>query len=101
MKDVHETYHEYDEEDDWAEGLAYDGGQHHNLNVGSVEQPWTVYLEAAPEDENTPLPSSFPDFLSFMGMGYAESLKAYLDVLESHVNPDFAKKTRIMQLLRT
>ena len=55
-----------------------------------MEQPWTVYLETAPEDD-----------LSFMEMGYAESLKVYPDVLESHVNPEFAKKTKIMELLRT
>ncbi len=34
--------------------------------MGSAEQPWTKYLETASEDENTPLPSSFPDYLSFM-----------------------------------
>ena len=33
-EDVYETYYDkYDEEDDWAQGLAFDGGQHHNLNV--------------------------------------------------------------------
>jgi hypothetical protein len=73
----------------------------HNLNVGSVEQPWTKYLETAPEDENTPLPSSFPDYLLFMEMGYKESLKAYLDVLESHVHSKFAQRTKIMELLQT
>jgi len=38
----------YDDEDDFAESLAFDGGyQNHNLNIiGSVEQPWTVYLES-------------------------------------------------------
>ena len=77
------------------------GGLQDNWNVGSVEQPWTVYLESAPEDENTPLPSSFPDYLSFMEMGYAESLQAYLNVLESHVHSEFAKRTKIMELLQT
>jgi hypothetical protein len=71
------------------------------LNIRTVEKPWTVYLETVPENEDTPLPSSFPDFLSFMEMGYTESLQAYLDALESHVHPEFAKKTEIMQLLRT
>ena len=99
--DEYYDLHIYDE-DDFVESLGFDGGnQNHNSNIGSVGQPWTVYLETAPEDENTPLPSSFPDFLSFMEMGYAESLQAYLDVLESHVHPEFAKKTEIMHLLRT
>ena len=69
--------------------------------MGSVERPCTKYLESAPEDENTPLPSSFPDYLSFIEMGYAESLKAYLDFLDSHVHSEFAKKTKIIELLRT
>ena len=53
------------------------------------------------EDENTPLLSSFPDFLSFMEMGYTESLQAYLDVLEYHVHSEYAKKTEITHLLWT
>jgi hypothetical protein len=36
-----------------------------------------------------------------MEMGYAESLKAYLDILDSHVHLEFAKKTKIIELLRT
>ena len=68
--------------------------------MGSVEQPWTKYLETASEDENTPLPSSFPDYLSFMEMGYAESFKVYI-ILDSYVHSEFAKKTKIIELLRT
>ena len=100
---VDETYESYgydEAEDCWEDSVSF-GGAQHNLNVGSVEQPWTVYLETAPEDENTPLPSSFPDYLSFMEMGYKESLKAYLDVLESHVHSEFAQRTKIMELLKT
>ena len=41
----------------------------------------------------------FSEFVSFMEMDYKESLKAYLDVLESHVHSEFAqKKTKIMEL---
>ena len=49
--------------------------------IGLFEQPWTVYLDTAPEDQNTSLPCSFPDYLSFMEMDYKESLNAYLDGL--------------------
>ena len=91
-----EIYESYDDEGDcWEDSVSFDA--HHNLNVRSVEQLWTNYLETAPEDENTPLPSSFPDYLSFMEMVYAESLKAYLDILDSHVHSEFAKKTKIME----
>ena len=69
-----EIYESYDDEGDcWEDSVSFDA--HHNLYVRSVEQLWTNYLETAPEDENTPSSSSFPDYLSFMEMVYAESLK--------------------------
>ena len=68
--DVCNFYHYYDDEDPWSNSFEYDGTYHHNMNIGSAEKPWSVYLESAPEDDCTPLPSSFPDFLSFiMEMG--------------------------------
>ena len=91
---IYESYDD-DEADCWEDSVSF--GAQHNLNVGSVEQPWTKYLETAPDDENTPLLSSFPNYLSFMEMGCAESLKAYLDILDLHVHAEFAKKTKIIE----
>ena len=99
-EDVYNSLHYYDDEDAWSDSFESDNACY-NMNIGSAEKPWTVYLESAPEDDNTPLPCSFPDFLSFMEMGYKESLNAYLDALESHVHLDFAKQTKIMELLQT
>ena len=63
VEEIYESYG-YDESDCcWEDSVSF-GGAQHNLNVGPVEQPWTVYLETAPEDKDTPLPSSFPDYLS-------------------------------------
>jgi hypothetical protein len=90
-EEVCNSHHYYDDEDSWADGFEYDG-VHYNMNIGSAEKPWSVYLESAPEDDCTPLPSSFPDFLSFMEMGYEESLIAYLGALDAHVHPEFAKR---------
>ena len=44
--EYYDSYNNYDDEDDFAEFLSFGGDyQNHNLNIGSVEQPWTVYLE--------------------------------------------------------
>jgi hypothetical protein len=64
---VDETYEScgYDEaEDCWEDSVSF-GGTQHNLNVGSVEQPWTVYLETAPEDEN-----EYPFTVFFSGLSF-------------------------------
>jgi len=67
----------------------------------SLVEPWTSYVPNAPEDEETPLPCSFPEFLAFTEVGYETALQTYLDLLGSHVFPEFQKATDIMGLLRT
>ena len=70
-------------------------------SVNNLEEPWTFRLNAAPEDDDTPIPCSFPGVLAFMEVDREESLKIYLDQLSSHVHPEFAKVTEVIQLLRT
>ncbi len=67
----------------------------------SLVEPWTSYVPNAPEDEETPLPCSFPEFLAFTEVGYETALQTYLDLLDSNVFPEFQKATDIMGLLRT
>ncbi len=73
-----------------------------NLEHTELRFPWTVAPDKeAPEDTGTPLPCSFTAPLNYMEMGYEESLKVYLDEIESHVFKAFAENTNIIQLLKS
>ena len=52
-EDVCNSYPYYDDEDVSADSFEYDGA-YHNMNIGSVEKRWSVYLESAPEDDCAP-----------------------------------------------
>eukprot|EP01040_Poterioochromonas_malhamensis_P012520 gene12520-biopygen2685 len=69
--------------------------------VAEVQYPWSyVQEEVAPEDLDTPLPSSFPDALHFMEMSHEEAVKEFHSQFEKHVHKDFAEATPILALLK-
>ena len=55
----------------------------------------------APEDLETLLPCSFPYALHYMEMSTDQAMEEYLALLSSHVAPDFAASTDIINLLKT
>jgi len=58
-------------------------------------------LTEAPEEADMTPPSSYPWQLHFMEMSYDEALLEYQAMIPSHVDPDFAKETNVLELLRT
>eukprot|EP01040_Poterioochromonas_malhamensis_P027183 gene27183-biopygen3580 len=69
--------------------------------VAEVQYPWSyVQEEVAPEDLDTPLPSSFLDALHFMEMSHEEAVKEFHSQFEKHVYKDFAEATPILALLK-
>ena len=76
-----------------------------NVSGGDVlTEPWSFTLATAPEDDETPLPCSFPYVLDQMRQLDEDRqavIQQYLDLLDTHVHPDFAACTQIMELLRT
>jgi hypothetical protein len=67
-----------------------------------VNDPWSVQPDIlAPEDEDTPLPSSFSDVLHYVKVGHDEAVKEYLTLVHDgkHIHPEFVKETDIVKLL--
>jgi hypothetical protein len=62
--------------------------------------PWSMPVETAPEDENTPIPCSANAWLNQIDVAYADKLAAYHAQLESHVDEGFRKETDIITLLK-
>lgn len=73
-----------------------------DLEDPAPKYPWTIELEdEAPEDSSTELPSSFSEALHFMEMTVEEAEKEFFALFEKHIQPDFAKQTDVVNLLRT
>ena len=67
-----------------------------------TRDPWsTDFLSIAPEEENTPVPCNFSFALHFMEMTHEQAVQEYHALFDSHVHPDFAASTKVLQLLRT
>ena len=64
-----------------------------------IKEPWSVIEEPAPEDEETPMPCSFPDALHYLSISHDEAVREYKEMLPSHVSPEFQNSTGIMDLL--
>jgi len=73
-----------------------DSGEPHTL-----KPPWTSRLQEAPEDENTPNPSSFSGPLNFLDKPHSEVVAEYVAMFDTHVSPAFAEATPVLELLRT
>lgn len=70
-------------------------------NIVDLQSPWSADIAAeAPEDIDTPLPSSFPDILHFMEMTPDEAVQEYISQFDTHVAKGFAEQTSIYTLLR-
>eukprot|EP01033_Poteriospumella_lacustris_P017986 gene17986-12893_t len=77
-----DKYDSNTEEEDFFEESSTTSGEcdgNHPWTVNNLEEPWTFRLNAAPEDDDTPIPCSFPGVLAFMEVDREESLKIYLD----------------------
>jgi hypothetical protein len=73
-----------------------------DMAPGETRFPWKIAMdEEAPEDADTPLPSSFADVLDFMETPHDEAVQEFLAELESRIHPDFLKETRVLELLQT
>eukprot|EP01040_Poterioochromonas_malhamensis_P027184 gene27184-biopygen3623 len=70
------------------------------LEEAEPDQALLAQEEVAPEDLDTPLPSSFPDALHFMEMSHEEAVKEFHSQFEKHVHKDFAEATPILALLK-
>ncbi len=66
-------------------------------------QPWSKVssTDEAPEDFDTPLPCAFTEALHFMEVGYEQAKQEFIDLIPSHVSPEFASQTDIVNLLTT
>ena len=69
------------------------------LNVHElIENPWSFVDEIAPED-CAPVPCSFSEPIYYMSMSHEEAVAQYKALLDTHVDPEFAKNTDILKLL--
>jgi hypothetical protein len=67
-----------------------------------VTHPWSKPIDQeAPEDDEAPIPCSFPYALHYMEITPEEAEKEYFSQLESHVSKEFADCTPILNLLKT
>lgn len=71
------------------------------LKEGDLVKPFPHLLKDAPEDAETPLPSHYEDALYFLTTDRDERLKTYYDLFATHVDPEFAKQTPILEFLRS
>ncbi len=65
--------------------------------------PWTTISvnDDAPEDLSTPLPCAFTEALHFMEVSYDQAKQDFIDLIPSHVSPEFSQSTPIVDLLMT
>lgn len=71
------------------------------LEVGDLIRPFPFKADEAPEDANTPLPGHFDDALYAMAVDIEERTRVYESLFESHVAPEFAAATPVINLLKT
>lgn len=75
--------------------------EHFDKSLNSLVQPWTSIDETAPEDDDLPLPSSFPTALSFMEKTPEEAFEEFKSLIAEHVDPAFSKETDVVNMLLT
>ena len=68
-----------------------------------LQQPWSMssFLDEAPEDLETPLPCAFSEALHFMEVTYEQAKQDFIDLIPTHVSPEFLECTDIRKLLVT
>ena len=67
------------------------------LNV-MIDNPWSFIDEIAPED-SAPIPCSFSEPIHYLSISHDQAVEQYLQLLESHVDKEFATKTPILGFL--
>ncbi len=63
--------------------------------------PWSTYnFDEAPEDLIVPEADSYSSIVHFLSTSYEEELKKFNDMLQDHVDKDFAAQTPVLELLQ-
>ena len=66
-----------------------------------ADYPWTEGLDPiAPEKEAIPVPCGFTEVLAIMVMSESEQMDSFLNLMETHIDPEFAKATDILKFMR-
>ena len=66
-----------------------------------ADYPWTEGLDPiAPEEEAIPVPCGFTEVLAIMAMSESEQMDTFLNLMETHIDPEFAKATDILKFMR-
>ena len=66
-----------------------------------ADYPWTEGLDPiAPEEEDIPVPCAFTAVLAMMAMTEAEQMETFYNLMETHIDPEFAKATNIIQFMK-
>jgi hypothetical protein len=67
-----------------------------------ADYPWSGGLDPiAPEEEDIPVPCSFTEVLRIMAMSESEQMDTFHSLIESHIDPEFAKATNIVQFMQS
>jgi hypothetical protein len=76
---------------------------HHVIDSSpDLIEPWSYKLDVlAPEDEATPLPSSFSQALYFMETPHEAALADLVNEIPNHVSKEFAEATNVVNLIMT
>ena len=85
---------------DFIYGIKSDSAENLGPLNHLIAQPWSNPESDAPE-EDLPMPSNFSEPLHYLSMSHGEAVDKYLDMLSEHVDSDFAKNTKIMELLKS
>lgn len=84
--------------------LQYEKKLYNSLSIiepGDLVKPFAFRADEAPEDLNTPLPGHYQDALYFLSVPYDERVKDYRSLFDSHIDPEFAQNTKVLELLET
>ena len=66
-----------------------------------ADYPWTEGLDPiAPEEEDIPVPCAFTAVLAMMAMTEAEQMETFYNLMETHIDPEYAKATNIIQFMK-
>ena len=67
----------------------------------ALEDPWTTdNHKIAPEDEQTPNPVQFEDYIQFLSKTRQEALTEYNELISTHVSDELRNKDNIMNMLK-
>ena len=66
-----------------------------------ADYPWSGGLDPiAPEEEDILVPCGFTEVLRIMPMSESEQMDTFHSLIESHIDPEFAKATNIVQFMK-